>query len=625
MFNLLTLAFIQIDNDSWYGIQYQPQVDRIGISKISQDELYTLAGLFQFKKSSCWHGRLACTLRDVGYLDAAIVEFQNALNVEKARVWLIGLAQCYAKSGNYSTAIIWGQKALAAISNDEGNAPAERADTYRQISTWYLHTNEIKMAIASAREAFHLDRENIMILVALVKSLFVGKQFVEMIDLLNAYFENFSSTSQTSVLNKTSKFEITRMIAIASAAIDRRDFVEKLLRKAVAEAQESKDYFHKEQYKYHLGSHLINPPTPTRTAEAISLLEQVFESVKDKKYTSALWILRKEAQERLSQLYFHKATQAEQAGGDSNQWISKLETLSNKSGAGLRRGFKKYSTNDASLMLGLWHSIHGNRKQAKECLRDIVLQAIDLLRDSDPTNDIAGYKVLAQAFMFFQDEINAVAAFSLVNAPLEKLQTAKSLALANRTEDKASLEQSTGLLREYSFTEEVDNLYRSSFASSSRSSLQTPLTPETPASNRLSPGPRRPSNRSAAAYFPSAESLEDQIKTWDPSLFWECKGRCNQDAISWKTVHFCTQCIRRVYCDKCLELFKQGTLPLIAPCSIDHALFQIYPLKDSIEDVESVKIAGDTLGRTEWLAKLRKEWMDDDKVPLATTVSESTN
>jgi hypothetical protein len=64
-----------------------------------------------------------------------------------------------------------------------------------------------------------------------------------------------------------------------------------------------------------------------RQDEAMALFEKVFEAVKDNKYTSTHWYLRKRAIERLSQLYFDKAGEAEEKGEVSDEWIAKLRTM----------------------------------------------------------------------------------------------------------------------------------------------------------------------------------------------------------------------------------------------------------------------------------------------------------
>ena len=49
-------------------------------------------------------------------------------------------------------------------------------------------------------------------------------------------------------------------------------------------------------------------------------------------------------------------------------------------------------------------------------------------------------------------------------------------------------------------------------------------------------------------------------------------------------------------------------------CAPTHKFFQIYPLPDRVIDVEVMRIGGESVSRTQWLATLRREWLDDGLV-----------
>ena len=202
-------------------------------------------------------------------------------------------------------------------------------------------------------------------------------------------------------------------------------------------------------------------------------------------------------------------------------------------------------------------------------MKAMILQALDLLRDNDPTNDISAYHVLGQTLLFFGDEVNAVTAFSLINAPFERLKESKRISIPRESNE---------------------------LASETRPQLTSP--------------PTRSTSISGASLFANAERLEEQARTLRLSLFWECTGGCDEHVEEYKACYVCKTCFRRHFCDECMTRFIGGK-GMFFNCSPSHKLFQVYPLPDRIEDLEVVTIAGEKVRRIEWLAGLRREWLDN--------------
>ena len=104
----------------------------------------------------------------------------------------------------------------------------------------------------------------------------------------------------------------------------------------------------------------------------------------------------------LSELYFARAMAAEKQGSDPSPWITKLSALAtHKKSESDSDGDSEevLSTRDASLVLGLWHRLHDRHDEAKACFKAKILDAITILTDTDPDNDIWGYSELAQTFL----------------------------------------------------------------------------------------------------------------------------------------------------------------------------------------------------------------------------------
>ena len=209
-------------------------------------------------------------------------------------------------------------------------------------------------------------------------------------------------------------------------------------------------------------------------------------------------------------------------------------------------------------------------------MKALMLEALDLLRDNDPTNDIEGYHVLAQSLFFFGDETNAVGAFALINAPFEKLKASRALATSANSISVPS------------------HTRRSSFTQNETSET-APDTPP-PKSRAGSASLSRSSTIPGASLFADAEKLEEQAQSWTPEKFKAC--------------YACRTCFKKYYCDACMRKILTGG-SLFFQCTSTHKFFQIYPLPDSIFDAEVMSIGGESISRTQWLAGLRRQWLDD--------------
>ena len=118
----------------------------------------------------------------------------------------------------------------------------------------------------------------------------------------------------------------------------------------------------------------------------------------------------------LSSIYYEKAVAAHKAGQDPDGWVQKLRARSLADDTDLKTP-NVYKLNEFSWKLGIYLRKYGMVPEAewKACFRDAVLQAIDMLCDEDPFNDVEAYALLATLFMAAGDVMNASAAYATIH------------------------------------------------------------------------------------------------------------------------------------------------------------------------------------------------------------------
>ena len=119
----------------------------------------------------------------------------------------------------------------------------------------------------------------------------------------------------------------------------------------------------------------------------------------------------------LAQIYYQKAVAVKKAGQDPSEWVSKLKNLAiaEQSNSGDN---PTYKINDAALLLCTYLRRDGAEKAAwKPCIRHTMLEAIDMLGDDDPLNDVDAYHMLVDTLIAAGDVENARAAAAIVFMP----------------------------------------------------------------------------------------------------------------------------------------------------------------------------------------------------------------
>ena len=139
-------------------------------------------------------------LRDAGYINAAIEEFETAITILDSWEWQIDLASCFAKLENYPAAIGRGTRAINTVDT------VNRAAVLGDIDAWclMLPVPDVSRAIEAAKEANSLNRTDVRTIATYLRALYAGRCYRQMVDLVDVIVKASQENLQNPLLTQVS-------------------------------------------------------------------------------------------------------------------------------------------------------------------------------------------------------------------------------------------------------------------------------------------------------------------------------------------------------------------------------------------------------------------------------------
>ncbi len=566
------------------------------IGSLSLERIYQLSNFGNLERSIRWHNGLAKVLRGAEYIDAAIEESLISLDMSEENPWALStLARCHAARDEYALAIEWERKTIAAAPKTDNDF---LYDSYWAISNWSGLLKDYESAIEASKKGWLYRRDYPDAMCNYIWDLNAASrhedllEFVESLATFTHEVTNETLLTELFIGCQTTDFE---SIVHAAQVLRRLDFIQPAMETAIAVA-DRRDINKALTLRLELARvlHRYADDKP----EAMALLEHILDIRAEKSRSVDPWVV-KESSDELSQMYFAEAVAAKTQGNTSDMWISKLETLSTQKKADSDEVIG--TTANASVVLGLWHRLHGENAKAKPCFKAKIQECVDILTDDDPNNDWTGYYNLGETLLHAGDYSNAAAALEITFLNYDKLKAAEQAKqeLEQRAKGRELDQDSRG------GTEAEDTIT----ASTARLTTLSPPA-EDPSEGFIATTPSIeagtlsygiPDNR------PTEEELHKLIDDAKELNYYICDGECKREFHDWTTIYFCEICLDTNFCEQCIDLLKTNRLPFRA-CSSDHTFFQGDPTADKLDDVTTVKVDGNYMPLTEWLDMLRTKW-----------------
>lgn len=294
---------------------------------------------------------------------------------------------------------------------------------------------------------------------------------------------------------------------------------------------------------------------------------------------------------KLSTIYVDRAKLAGPESKIAVESIDKLVQIS--SGDCFQPVWSWFSLMDTRLLLGRYYRVlDQNDDRARKLCRSHVMIALDLLSDEDPTNDWQGYRRLADALMYFGDDDNALAAWSLLRPSVRGSDTHLYRSLNRHDEQEikncTSAGSQEGLL---TIDQEIDTKGGSGPIEVSTNVLGDPeAVPVTPAS--------------------SLSRLSSSTQESENPVFNSCSGYCGVEWNFADDIYVCKDCFDVQFDKRCWDLLRSGPLGFNV-CSKDHDFLHV-PKYDAEEasrvGKKNVRVGTEIIPTREWLQAIRLDW-----------------
>ena len=345
--------------------------------------------------------------------------------------------------------------------------------------------------------------------------------------------------------------------------------------------------------KHSLASSLHRRGTQAEILKAIKLWEEI---TAQRELSSDFWItwwLRRRAYCRLCLHYLAEARSPGMDSSSADQFVAKVKSVVEGLPKEREALLEEY---EMKALLGHHFAVVGQKEQAKQQLKSIIEIGIGLLSDDDDTNDHQGYMRLADGFMRFRDDENALAALSLVgptrNLPPEyandePLQHDSVAKITQRRPSESELEPT------HDKGEPIPDRSINITDPNSESELHT-----------------QPSlKRSGTSAF-----TEKPIEKPSGPISYGCdcdRETCDESYTFADNWYFCRQCLDgMLFTPTCYELLRQGKLRRHV-CDKSHDFFYVPPWdyeKARRVGKGNVQVGERIVTIKEWLDGIRRDW-----------------
>jgi hypothetical protein len=218
-----------------------------------------------------------------------------------------------------------------------------------------------------------------------------------------------------------------------------------------------------------------------------------------------------------------------------------------------------------------------------------VLQALDMLSDTDPYNDRQAWRNLSESLLKAGDRVNAVAAYAIMMQEFDMVKAA-IVRRASRMPQSSEIVD-TGDGNEVSYAAALAPAIAALDINSGTDSPSTGVV----------------TSKGNDEIKPIISSPVAAVTTTD----WYCEGQCRRGVEEWKAIHVCETCLSTGFCEECIDLVKENKLPFRV-CSPEHTFYQGYPVPEGLGKREDgmVLVGGKVLELDAWLKDLRTEWVE---------------
>ena len=546
-----------------------------------------------FEQNTVWHGRLAFTLRQLNHIHAAIGEHELALAQGNYLPSLAGLAYCYEDLGDLPKAVDCMGQALARLEDPTYETqippiPQKAIDMYmNSIGEWMARINNQEGARAAWEKLSSQSRSNSAAITNLLNLLYAEGKYKELISMLEHMGGNpIAGQKHTSLTQLCLQWysggeeQLPYCPGIEDAALQegKIDIIRDMYISAVDAAERMGDVTLMLLLKTDLAQVLYR--YYDRDAEAMAMLGRIAR-FKHGKVGTRLYLVRAVASNRLQEMYMHEMF-TQQATVTKNLLDHQriVEGFEDLIEAGKEGGTDSVHTNVdpddpldfASLRLASLYTLSARKRDAKLQLRGTLTLGLDMLAKQ---RFLEGVQCLLRVFLASGDDVNALAAFSMLSRDSEEPPAAKGSAGAPADSDGAAAKQQPAA------TIVVVSRAKRPDDDESVEIVKTEVSPDTD----------------------PMQLDEHALK-----LARVCDG-CGRESPKPDGFFHCRSCTDIDWCPDCMERLECGELRVFPPrkCARMHSFLHIPEWEDRLEKGK-IRVGKEQWELDRWIRAVKEEW-----------------
>ena len=574
---------------------------------------------------SCF--RVAETYRILENYDVAKEWLEEAIrmqpdNSEEAQR---SLAKLYSQKNDFDLAVKTMQpvvERLKTLSDPTERQQKRLIDCLEDIATWNKRLGKYDKAMQIYQDILCQDAENYEIVCEILSVLADQNASQQILDHLN------NLSTQTDVKTGNDRLtqllvtcadseEVHNIISHSARELKCSNLIREIYEKAIGVAEKVKaasgprDDKQAEmmvaivQLKNHLANSLHrHNESEVDTMAAVDLWNEITTLQVDTRYTWTTYMAKRSAATQVCLYYMTNA--GRQVQPDANAAQAQIESLFKGLSEERERPLEDY---EIKRMLGYYLSSIGQQEQARAQLDSAIKLGVELLSDTDVSNDYQGYQKLADVFMRLNDKDNALAAWSLLgpdkNVPSPPLNGSLPLI------DSTSRLPDIVVNGTSSNTSEKTSAEANGVPAAAPAEMTTTTTDSDPAA--LDSPPRGAMRRATsdlakkwkATKVPPKGPLQLQCDCHRPECV-ENRGRFTYA----NDFYYCKQCPNVQFTPECLTILRQGKMRRHV-CNKDHDFFHV-PHWDFEKAWRvgkgNVQVGEEIMTVQDWLGGIRRDW-----------------
>lgn len=572
------------------------------LEQILEVEKWAMKELDMPEQDSMWAVQMAITFRHYGYYEQAIERSTISKNLDASN-WRAPfcLAQTHALQGEFKPALEVLGEVIDMFRKDEALLDEWRAVFYDDIlyrfAEWNVELHEYEVAREAYTEIYKEDPDNYQPMVRIILILEAQEEYGQILDLLQLMGTETDAEGLTRVVAMIHQYADSKMyhdtITKAGRAVCQLNTIKETYQIAVEAAKSSDSrltsltalrFWYALSLYYDYSDHDVHE-------EAIALWEQNIATI-PRISNSTISNVRWSTIAKLASVYLQEAREVGFDTPAAEAYRSKLVFLSSSNSVGTDDGYLLYV--DSKLILARFYLLMGDKQKATETIKGHIKLALDILSDDDDENDWQGFKRLCLCLNHIDDDVNALAAWSLLGPIVEE----DDGSTASEGEENGSEAEGEEDAQEDTGSVDGDSVQSEGTAEAEDSDEDESESDD---------GTR---NDADAHQQKTGESATDDHAGTLGHLSFSCDGSCGHDWRYADDLHVCKDCLDVQFDSKCYEKLKAGELEQKV-CNKNHSFLHVPPWDSEAAAAVPeghVRVGEEVVPIPDWIERIRKQY-----------------